>query len=193
MVSVKLGCVVMAAGNARRFGENKLAAELGGVSLARRALLAVPGEEFAAVAVVTQYQETAELAERFGFQVVWNRRPDLGQSHTIQLGLEALGDMDAAMFLVADQPLLRRETVAALIAFYREEPKDIAALSHGGQRGNPVVFPGQYFPELIALEGDRGGGAVIRRHGECLRLLEAPAEELLDVDTPEELRKLKKE
>ena len=33
-----LGCVVMAAGNARRFGENKLAAGVGGRSLILRAL-----------------------------------------------------------------------------------------------------------------------------------------------------------
>lgn len=31
--NVSLGCVVMAAGNARRFGANKLAAPLGGRSL----------------------------------------------------------------------------------------------------------------------------------------------------------------
>lgn len=37
----KIGCVVMAAGNARRFGENKLAAQLRGRSLILRALEAV--------------------------------------------------------------------------------------------------------------------------------------------------------
>ena len=48
---MRIGCVVMAAGDARRFGENKLAIELGGKTLIRRALEAVPAEEFAAVAV----------------------------------------------------------------------------------------------------------------------------------------------
>ena len=67
-----LGCVVMAAGNARRFGENKLAAELDGRSLIRRALEAVPGEEFKRVAVVTQYPEVLELAEQFRFSAVRN-------------------------------------------------------------------------------------------------------------------------
>ena len=52
---LKLGCVVMAAGNARRFGDNKLAAQLGGRSLIRRTLEAVPADLFDAVAVVTQY------------------------------------------------------------------------------------------------------------------------------------------
>ena len=47
----KLGCVVMAAGNARRFGDNKLAAQLRGRSLILRALEAVPAEKFDKVVV----------------------------------------------------------------------------------------------------------------------------------------------
>ena len=47
---MNIGCVVMAAGDARRFGENKLAALFDGKTLIRRALEAVPSEEFSAVA-----------------------------------------------------------------------------------------------------------------------------------------------
>ena len=60
----KIGCVVMAAGNARRFGENKLAAQLRGRSLILRALEAVPAEKFDKVVVVTQYPEVMRLALR---------------------------------------------------------------------------------------------------------------------------------
>ena len=67
-----LGCVVMAAGNARRFGDNKLAAGVRGRSLILRALEAVPGEEFETVAAVTQYPEVLALAERFHFSAVRN-------------------------------------------------------------------------------------------------------------------------
>ena len=61
----KIGCVVMAAGNARRFGENKLAAQLRGRSLILRALEAVPAEKFDKVVVVTQYPEVMRLAGEF--------------------------------------------------------------------------------------------------------------------------------
>nr|WP_325178814.1 nucleotidyltransferase family protein [uncultured Oscillibacter sp.] len=185
-----LGCVVMAAGNARRFGENKLAAELDGRSLILRALEAVPGEEFKRVAVVTQYPEVLELAERFRFSAIRNEHPDWGISHTIHLGLESLGDCAAAMFLVSDQPLLKWESVKALVELWRSQPEKIAALAHGGVRGNPCVFPARFFPELLALREDHGGNTVIRRHEEDLILLEAPEEELTDVDTPEALAEL---
>ena len=185
-----LGCVVMAAGNARRFGENKLAAGVGGRSLILRALEAVPGEEFETVAVVTQYPEVLDLAGRFRFSAIRNEHPDFGLSHTIRLGLEALGRCDAACFLVSDQPLLKRESVRALAELWRSQPENIAALAHGGVRGNPCIFPARFFPELLELREDHGGNTVIRRHEEDLVLLEVPEEELTDVDTPEALHRL---
>ena len=64
---MKIGCIVMAAGNARRFGSNKLDARVEGKTLLRRALEAVPASCFARVAVVTQYPQGMELAREMGF------------------------------------------------------------------------------------------------------------------------------
>ncbi len=188
--SLQLGCVVMAAGNARRFGDNKLAAQLEGRSLIRRALEAVPGEVFHTVVVVTQYPQVMHLAGEFRFAALYDPHPDYGISYTIQLGLTALRDCDGVMFLVSDQPLLRRESIAGLVDLWRRQPDRIAALGHGGVRGNPCVFPARLFPELMALREDHGGNTVIRRHEEDLILLETDAAELYDVDTAEALAAL---
>ena len=91
---------------------------------------------------------------------------------------------------MADQPLLRRESVAELIDFYRRNPGHIVGLGHGGQRGNPCIFPARFFPELLKIEGDRGGNVVIRQHEDDLLLYEVPADELRDVDTQEALAQL---
>ena len=189
----KPGCVVLAAGSARRFGGNKLAAAVEGVALIRRALSEVPAERFARVAVVTQYPEIRELAKEFSFTPVWNNAPEAGVSRSIALGLAALGDCPGALFLVADQPLLRRESVDALVTLWQEKPDGIAALGHGGVRGNPCLFPARLFPELRALQGDRGGAAVIRRHEDLLTLLEVNPRELQDADTPEALAAIRAE
>lgn len=188
---LKIGCVVMAAGNARRFGDNKLAAQLRGRSLILRALEAVPAEQFCAVVVVTQYPEVMRLAKEFRFAAVHNEHPDWGISHTIQLGLTGLRDCDGALFLVSDQPLLQRESVAELVRLWRRQPDKIAALAHGGVRGNPCLFPTRFFPELLELREDHGGNTVIRRHEEDLVLLEVAEQELTDVDTPQAMASLK--
>lgn len=187
---MKIGCVVMAAGNARRFGDNKLAARFRGKSLIRRTLEAVPEDVLDAVAVVTQYPEIAELAKEFTFAAIRNEHPDFGISHTIKLGLTELRDCDGVLFLVSDQPLLRRESVAALVELWKRQPDKIAALGHGGVRGNPCLFPARFFPELLELREDRGGNAVIRHHEDDLLLLEVDGAELYDVDTVRALEQL---
>jgi len=183
MEKPRIGCVVMAAGNASRFGANKLAAQVDGKTLLRRALEAVPPACFAQVVVVTQYPEAAEAARRFSFTPVENQHPDWGISHTISLGLDVLQDCDAALFLVSDQPLLRQASVAELVDLYRRHPSHIVALGHNGVRGNPCLFPARFFPELRALREDHGGSTVIRRHEDALLLYDVPARQLADVDT----------
>ena len=189
----KPGCVVLAAGSARRFGGNKLVATVEGAALIRRALSAVPAERFSRVAVVTQYPEILALARDFSFTPVLNDTPEAGVSRSIALGLAAIGDCPGALFLVADQPLLRRESLDALVTLWQGKPEGIAALGHGGVRGNPCLFPSRLFPELLALQGDRGGSAVIRRHEGLLSLLEVDARELRDADTPEALAAIRAE
>ena len=56
-MKTKIGCVVMAAGGARRFGRNKLLSPLDGVTLAQRAIDAVPLEKLHSAVVVTGYPE----------------------------------------------------------------------------------------------------------------------------------------
>ena len=156
---MKIGCVVLAAGNARRFGSNKLQVQVDGESLIRRALETVPSG--LVTVLVSQYPEILSLAGEYGFEAVWNDQPDLGLSRSVRLGLEQLTDCGGVLFLVADQPWLKRDSVEALAALWAQHPAKIAAMAHGGVRGNPCLFPARFYPELLALIGDRGGSAVI--------------------------------
>ena len=160
---MNIGCIVMAAGMSSRFGGNKLAQEWQGKSLIRHALEAVPTDRLSAVMVVTQYPEVVALAKEFFFTPIVNSHPEYGQSHTIHLGVKALDACDALLFQVADQPLLRRESVAELIDFYRRNPGHIVGLGHGGPSlvhgsrpsghgGSPPAEPAR------ALLGRRCGG-----------------------------------
>ena len=191
---MKLGCVLMAAGASVRFGEeNKLLVPFRGEPLYRRAFSAIPRDLFHAVAAVSHYEEILAAAREEGFLPVYNPAPEDGVSLTVSLGLRALSDADAAMFLVADQPLLSKKTVEELIAFFLEAPAYIAAPAFGGKRGNPVIFPKAYFSELLALRGDRGGSAVIKAHPDALRLYPLRDErERFDVDTAEAFSDLSK-
>ena len=188
--SFKIGCVLLAAGNGSRFGANKLAMDFRGQSLFSRALSAIPADQLAAVSVVTQYLEFECLVKEKGFTFILNSAPELGQSHSLQLGLSSLASCDGVLFQVSDQPLLKRESVTALLRLWKTQPEKIAALAQHGKRGSPCLFPARFFGELMAITGDQGGSVVIRKHPEELLLLEVPPEELLDVDTVQALHRL---
>lgn len=189
----QIGCLVMAAGNARRFAANKLAAELDGKTLIRRTLEAIPKAMFSQVTVVSQYPEIAALTEEFGFSYVENPHPDWGISHTILLGTRAMAQCDAILYLVSDQPLLQEKSVAMVVEAWRAHPTHIVGAGHNGKRGNPCIFPQEFFDELMRLQEDHGGNQVIRAHEERLLLVEIPQKELTDVDTPQALHDLQRQ
>ena len=180
----------MAAGNAARFGENKLTAIYEGKSLITRALEAVPKELFSAVTVVTQYPLVEDLAKQFGFTAVNNPHPNWGISHTIFLGTEAMQDCDAILYMVSDQPLLCKNSVRRVIESWEQNPDCIIGASHDGKRGYPCIFPKEFFAELMALTEDHGGNTIIRRHLDRLILVEVGKQELTDIDTPKALEEL---
>ena len=178
----------MAAGNSRRFGENKLTTVFNGRSLIRYAFDAVSTDKLHRICVVTQYDSIASLAEQYGFLCIRNHHPEEGISLSVKLGTTALMDeADAIIYMVADQPNIRRESIAGLIDLSLENPGRIISAAHNGKRGNPCLFPKKYFPELLLLTGDTGGSSVIRSHPEDLLLYELDREELRDIDTKEDL------
>ena len=187
----KPACLIMAAGNASRFHANKLAAEFDGKPLILHALEAVPPALFSRVAVVTQYPQVMALAQEFGFEAMENPHPDYGISYTIRLGTEALADCPAILYMVADQPLLSQDSVQRVVTAWQAQPDRIAGASHNGKRGNPNIFPREFYPELLALTEDHGGSTVIRAHPERFLPVEVAQEQLTDVDTPQALENLK--
>lgn len=105
MKRTRIGCVLMAAGNSTRFGGNKLLTDFFGKTLIERAMEAIPRDKLCRAAVVSQYDEALSMALDFDFLAVKNDRPEDGVSRTIRLGLDALGNVDAAMFMVAGSAL----------------------------------------------------------------------------------------
>lgn len=185
----RMGCVIMASGLGKRFGSNKLMADFHGKPMIQRALDATAGLFFKRVAV-TRHEGVAALCREQNVDVVLHDLPH--RSDTVRLGLEALGDLDACMFVPGDQPLLRRETVAKLLQARQESPHSIIRPIHEDTQGSPVLFPAWTFPELRNLPEGKGGGVVIQNHPhDILCVSVSDPFELADADTPETLELLK--
>lgn len=186
---MNVGCVLLAAGAGKRFGGEKLLYEIGGSSLIVRALSLYAALSFSARVCVVRggAERLAALACAAGFHPAVNPDAERGVGTSVSVGtlaaLERRPDLDGVLYAVGDQPYLTRASVERLLDAFTRAPDKIVSLSYGGERGNPAVFPRALFTELAALDGDVGGGAVIRRHPKKLLLVEAAAaEELADVD-----------
>lgn len=189
----KIGCVLMASGFGSRFKKNKLYETLDGKSLINRALCCIPDEKLDKITVVSQYDDIQSKSEKLGFHFIKNDHPEYGLSHTIKLGLDYTKDCDATMFLVADQPLLKKESVSGMIDFFTGNTDHIVGLGYNGKRGNPCIFPKVFYPQLQKLKEDQGGSTIIRMNEDKLLVFEARDHlELTDIDTKEDLDKLKR-
>lgn len=181
----RIGCVIMASGLGKRFGSNKLMADYHGKPMILQALHASRSLKHNRV-VVTRHPEVEKLCREHGMNVVLHNLPY--RSDTVRLGLQELGDVDACMFLPADQPLLRPETVDLLVSSWESNQQCIVRPFHEDIPGSPVLFPKWAFEQLCNLSEDNGGGWVIKQNPESVKAVHIDDPyELMDADTPETL------
>lgn len=195
--------IYMAAGNSRRFGSNKLFYELDGKSMYRHLLERLieikdrynklkSDSPVIDITVVTRYWEILDYCSCIpDCHAVLSPDSEKGISYTIKAGIMAVqeqkktGMQDYYMFAVADQPYLKSQSVIKLINKVLENTRNerlAFSLRCGTAVGNPCVFHSSLIPQLLSLEGDKGGRSVAKKH-DCVYVDIADESELMDIDT----------
>jgi CTP:molybdopterin cytidylyltransferase MocA len=141
---------------------------------------------------LTSAQRQLNLSDE---RLLWltNYAADRGQSTSVISGLWATNPRsDGVMFLVGDQPLIRKELINALIEKFKSGSAWIVAPSFEQAPRNPVLFRRDLFPELLQLTGDRGGRMLIEKYKNRTALVEWKDEiSFLDLDVHEDYERLK--
>jgi molybdenum cofactor cytidylyltransferase len=202
-----VSAVILAAGASSRMGRHKLLLPLGGEPLVRRVARAVLDAKFDDVLVVVGYEHTRVLAALDGLPLrhVVNSEFSAGMGSSFRAAVGALPESDAALFALADQPLLSaddyRRLPHAYLAGRKPRPAagfaserlpgaghagfpGIVSVRYGDVTAPPHLFDRRYFPELAQLE--HGARPVLQRHAIDSVILRFAPERLLDVDTPED-------
>jgi CTP:molybdopterin cytidylyltransferase MocA len=189
-----VSAILLAAGAGSRFGGGKLLAPYRGRPLIEASLSNLEGTPVDETVVVVgeDAKRLREVCERSGARVVENLDWAEGISTSVLAGLREIGaQAQAAVVLLADQPLVGAGAVERLVAAF-EAGARIAVATYGGRQRNPVLFSREVWPLLmIELSGDEGARSFLRRHPELVRLV--PCDGMgdpADVDTAEDLRRL---
>ena len=184
---MKVGGLVLAAGEGSRFGATKQLARLDGRPLLEHALGAVAPLRPRVVVLGHEAGAILEAVDLQGAEPVVCADWREGQAASLRCGVAALGDVDAAVVVLGDQPRITAAAVAAVAAAAGEAPA--ARASYGGRPGHPVLLG----RELLARVGELRGDVGFRDLLEGVRLREVEVGELadpIDIDTQEELARL---
>ena len=194
--------IVLAAGASSRMGQAKAALPMGTTGdtvLARvvRTLLTaglpsvtvVAGAHIDAVrAAMPAFEPRARVVEHLG----WAQ----GQLSSLLAGLAAVDDaqLEAVLVTLVDVPLVRPESVAAIVHAWRQTRAPIVRPVDGQRHGHPVVFDRTVFDDLRHADQQVGAKAVFATHAS--RRLDVPIKDagaFVDMDTPADYRTIQNE
>jgi molybdenum cofactor cytidylyltransferase len=185
---VTIGGLILAAGEGRRFGGTKQLAELRGRPLleyAVESMLSVPAI-WPVVVVLGHEADAIRAGTDLGDAEVvvcpdWQR----GQAASLRCGIERLGDVDAAVVTLGDQPFITPQVIAMVLDF-DDRYHAAARAEYGSAPGHPVVLTRRLLDRVDELEGDVGFRWLLE--GQRVKRFEAGHLcDPTDIDTREEL------
>ena len=139
------------------------------------------GISYTIKAGIMAVQEQKKTGMQMWQSCVWQKKPEKnsGSLHN------TAKTEDYYMFAVADQPYLKSQSVIKLIDKILENKGNkrlVFSLRCGDAVGNPCVFHSSLIPQLLSLEGDKGGRSVAKKY-DCVYVDIADERELMDIDT----------
>jgi molybdenum cofactor cytidylyltransferase len=192
----RVAAIILAAGTSTRMGQPKQLLSWGGKPMLQHVVDTVRSAPVDQVVLVLghhapQILDALDLSSQPPppeTRVVVNPDPARGLSSSVQVGLSALEeDIKAALFVLADQPAITPEIIAAIVQRYRQTRAPVVVPVHGGRRGNPVLFARETFPALLQVRDDQGGRAILAQYAARIEQVEVGSDAIFqDIDTVED-------
>ena len=187
-----VAAIVLAAGAGSRMpGTQKLLLEIDGTPMVRHVMEAA-SEGGCHQTVVVYSADDVKQAVDGAAELIFNPDSHSGMASSLQCGLGAMrSEMEAAVVMLGDQPLVGSRTIATLLrAWRREGARPAAAVADSGDGwAPPVVLGRELWAELLQLKGDAGARQILQGRPELLDIVPAPGR-ADDIDTPADYAKI---
>lgn len=139
--------------------------------------------------VVTQYEKIMDYCKKRKIAYTENKMAAEGIAASVRLGVQACMEADWFLFLPADQPGIKKETILSFLENVLGQDKTMASVICEGNPGNPTIFKSCHREELLLLEGDRGGRKIMKVHPRQVYWYPLSKKEIMDIDIPEQIDK----
>ena len=184
----KIGVVILAAGASTRLGKPKQLLRYHGKSLLQNAIDAAVSSAANTVLIVlgANADEITNEIDRSGISIIINTEWNEGMASSVTIGLNELlfisPSIEAAIFMVCDQPHISSQLINGLINVHRQTGKPIVTCNYGDTIGPPALFHRTLFNEIMQLKGDVGARMIIQQHSDEVATVLFP-EGKIDIDT----------
>ncbi len=183
-VYADIAVAVLAAGQSKRFGSNKLMVDLDGRPIGLHIVQTLVEMGFGwRFAVFAPHAPLEPHYSASRFAIVTNKSPEKGQARSLHLAVEAaiVTGAEALLVVLADMPFVSSGHIAALVAAY---DGNIVASCDGSAPMPPAIFPRDTWQTLLATSGDAGARGLLNG----AKRVGASHAELRDIDEPADLR-----
>jgi molybdenum cofactor cytidylyltransferase len=191
------GLIILAAGRGGRFGQPKQNLIFQGQTLISRAVSTAIASVCRPIIVVTGAHADLMNVDVSNKEVsiIFNANWEEGMASSIRVGITAITDnpdIDSALFMLCDQPLVTPSLIAELLQKQQNADKLIVGCSYNHTIGVPMLFHRSIFKELLELTGHEGAKKILKNHPDDIAAV--PFETgSLDIDTPEDYERLIKD
>jgi molybdenum cofactor cytidylyltransferase len=167
---MKVSAIILAAGESKRMGRDKLLLDFGGETLIERVVGALVRSKVDRILVLAG-ANSGKIRKLFRGRkalVVRNRKYKEGMAASIREGLRHIDpETHGVLIALGDHPFLTTEVIDQLIDGYRKTEKGIVYPVFEGKPGHPVIFNLKRYGKALAdLKGDVGGRSVVQAHPE---------------------------
>lgn len=186
-----ISAIVLASGYSKRMGKDKLLLKYNGKPIIKWTIDIIKKYPFSEIILVTRQREIIQIGESLNIKIIINNEAYKGQSESVRLGVQNTLLENDLMFFVGDQPLIDINIISTLVDVFRSSDKRIIVPTVNGERRNPVIFSKSLRQNLLQLEGDKGGRAVIKNNIDSVKFIEFNnGDRLKDIDNIQDYREL---
>jgi CTP:molybdopterin cytidylyltransferase MocA len=190
--------IILAAGEAKRFGGPKLLAQVRGRPLILRVVEAAVQSCLEEVILVLgawrKEIEAVVLPHRPSkLKILFNSEYFRGIASSLVAGVRGSSPgTEAFLFLLGDMPFVTSGAIDRLVCAFGASGLEAGCYWKGGRPVHPVIFLRSMKENLLGLKGDQGARELLRELSTKGQLLMLPMDESpdpmdLDIDTPEDL------